>query len=114
MIPSWDYHALALKNWPGWDKADNEEPYHIRLDHIMGDGKSSKELAFEFDDISQGRFYYRDITQSGLPFVNLGKPYQSLFVFQYASDFKRFNDMRNYEDQTQIPLLPRTKRNRRH
>lgn len=90
LIPALDYHELVLSNWPGWDKPDGKEPAFVRFECTKGEGRQSREIAFEFDDLSQGRFYYRDFTDDAMPFVNVGETYRSMFVFQYASDCEKF------------------------
>lgn len=88
-----DYYKLALAGWPGWDKPNGSEPPMTGLSHKAGVGKSSRELAIEFDDIAEGKFYYRDFTDSGIPIVSDGEVYRSQFTFQYASDFEKFNKL---------------------
>lgn len=91
MIPSWDYYDLVHIKWPGWNKDPHtEQPYFSRFSIIKGTAKSSYEIANEWDDITQGNFWYRDFTDSGLPFVDDGEKYETLFVFQFKEDWEKF------------------------
>lgn len=90
MLRMADYYKLVLADWPGWHKPHGSEPPTIGFSCKMGVGKSSREIAIEFDDIAEGNFYYRDFTDSGIPIVSDGEVYRSQFVFQYLSDFEKF------------------------
>jgi hypothetical protein len=92
MIPGDEYQALSLARFPGWHKVEGV-PHSIQLEHIHDKGKSSKEIATEWDDLSAGCFYYRDITQSHLPMVDRGERYKSLFVFQFKEDMITFKSL---------------------
>ena len=92
LIPALDYHELTLSNWPGWDKLNNEEPAYVRFECTKGNGRQSRDIAIEFDDMAEGRFYYRGFTGDAMPFVKNGETYQSMFVFQYATDFEKFKN----------------------
>lgn len=84
MIPSWDFYDIQLSGYPGW------EPRSIIQEHRKGVGKSSRDQAIEWDDISRGNFHYRDWTESGMPFLSTGEPYRSIFTFQFVGDYMRF------------------------
>lgn len=92
MIPGFDYHKLAVLDWPGWDKINEGCPAYVQFVCVKGNGQSSREVAIEFDDMAEGQFYYRDFTNSGLPFVEKNESYRSLFVFQRFSDFEKFKN----------------------
>ena len=47
----------------------------------------------KFDDKAKGLFYYRDWTESSLPFVEEGEIYMSGFWFQKLSDAKHFQEL---------------------
>lgn len=91
MIPSWDWHKLVLAGWPGW-VVDNAlgEPNFATLEIVKGTDKSSRDIAIEWDDLSEGQFYYRDYTKSSLPFIDEGEMYKSIFCFQYLRDAVKF------------------------
>lgn len=90
MIQSSDYYKLSLVGWPGWDKLERDEPPFVMLTHTHGDGKSSRDLAIEFDDVASMKFWYRDFTDSGIPIVRDGDVYCSMFVFQSIDDMVKF------------------------
>jgi hypothetical protein len=84
-IPSWDWYPLVFAKWPDWEKEGDFPPF-VELIITKGKGKSSHEMAVEFDDIAQGNFYWRDWTDSGLPFVDKGESYKSCFWFEFVFD----------------------------
>lgn len=89
LIPSTEWHTLALDNFPGWNKHGGS-PRHFYLKHVHGKTSSSREIATEWDDISGGNFWYRDMTKSGLPFVDGDEVYHSCFCFQFEEDWTKF------------------------
>lgn len=89
MIPVWEYHDIWRTGFPEWEK-DEDGPAHILFRVVKGLQRSSREIAIEWDGLAEGEFYYRDITQSGIPFVRDGAAYKSLFVFQYRRDLEKF------------------------
>ena len=94
LIPSSEYHKLVLSKWPGWDTKSGE-PYYVTFPIVKGKNKSSRDIAIEWDDISKGRFWYRDYTEDSMPFVENGETYNTMFVFQYKSDFLKFEEIYN-------------------
>jgi len=92
-LGSSDFYDIQFNGYIGWDKIDNKEPYFVMLEIIKNKDKSSHEMAVEFDDISHGNFYWRDWTESSLPFVDDGDIYWSGFTFQFAEDAKRFVEL---------------------
>lgn len=93
MITSWDYYELVHLEWPGWNKDPNtNQPYFSNFSILKGTQKSSREIAIEWDDLSEGNFWHRDFTESGLPFVDDGESYNTMFVFQFKRDWERFEE----------------------
>lgn len=92
MVLLWDWYPIVFDKFPGWEM-DGEEPYSEKLIVTNGVGKSSREMAIAFDDVAAGRFYYRDWTDSGLPFVDGGESYRSAFWFQTKADRDKFREM---------------------
>lgn len=89
LLPQTRFNELFLDGMPGWDK--NEHGIHgVRLPFSKGNGPSSHNIAVWWDDLAVGQFYYRDFTDSGLPFVDEGEVYASSFYFQFHSDAIRF------------------------
>lgn len=86
LITTEDYHNIALSGFPGWDAKD------LTFEIVKGQRKSSRDIAIEWDDISECRFYYRDFTNDALPFVREGATYRSGFVFQCESDYHKFKE----------------------
>lgn len=89
LISTSEYLLVSLNNWAGWDR-EKGEPISICCIHISGSGKQSRDIAIEFDDIAEGKFYYRDYTESSIPIVKDGETYESIFVFQDQSDVIKF------------------------
>lgn len=94
-LASSDFYDIQFEGFKGWDKEKDkynmwEEPYQVSFQIIKGQDKSSREIAIEFDDISHGLFWTRDWTESGLPFVDGGEVYHTIFVFQFKEDWERF------------------------
>lgn len=93
-IPSWDWHDLALAQppFPGWELDDEGgSPWFVLHELVRGETES-RTMAIEFDDISEGAFYYRDWTSSGIPFLNDGEVYWSGFWFQLKTDAIAFQE----------------------
>ena len=105
-ISSDDFYSIHFNNYLGWDKINDKTPYYVLLETIKGKDKSSHKIGVEFDDISHGNFYWRDWTQSSLPFIDSGEVYWSGFSFQFVEDAKKFvelyggkgNWMNDYEE----------------
>lgn len=99
-IVNWDWlkkvpidlwHDLAIKGWPDWERDEGKDnPCFAMLVVTKGKDRSSRDRAIEFDDIAEGPFYYRDWTDSGLPFVADGETYKSGFWFALRSDRDKF------------------------
>lgn len=98
---TWHWHEVSFARYPGWDlegprpdlqpgERDRRNPPFVKLTHVHGKGRSSSELAIAWDDIAVGRFYTRDWTKSGIPFVRDGETYWSGWWFEYAADRDRF------------------------
>lgn len=83
MIPSWVYHH----------KPDNF-PFGVKLSTTSGTDESSHALAARWDDLAQDIFWYRDVTRDvtddGLPFINTGETYNSIFRFRTDAERARF------------------------
>lgn len=92
----WDWHDICLKGWPGWElDPSTKAPHFTNLTVTHKSSKSSRDRAIEFDDLSEGRFYYRDWTDSGLPFVEEGEVYRSQFCFEKKADKEKFDKTLN-------------------
>lgn len=90
----WDWHDLAFRGYPGWGRpSGSDSPFAVHLTVVSGRDKSSREIAVEWDDVAEGRFYYRDWTESGIPFVGEGEQYRSAFWFQFERDRERFLEL---------------------
>ncbi len=93
-VPIDVFYQLSVTGFPGWDKGpgkDTVPSLHFRTK--KGEQASSRELAIAFDDIAEGEFYYRDWTDSGLPFVEDGEIYQSRFYFAVFADLVHFENL---------------------
>lgn len=96
MIPSWDWHGLVLARWPGWIvNSEVESPNFVTFEIVNEVDKSSREIAVEWDDLSEGQFHYRDYTKYSLPFVSKGEMYKAIFYFQYEQDAIKFAEKYN-------------------
>lgn len=84
-IPVWDFPRLSAR----WQKVNHTDCPFVSLAMKRG-YVDSRKIAIEFDDIATGKCYYRDWTESGLPFVNEGETYQSGFWFEKLSDAQEF------------------------
>ena len=87
-VSSW--HSLSYDNWPGWDKGVEGHTLQAELVIKYGEGKSGYKIAVEVDDWCRGQFYYRDLTKSGLPILDQGERYITVFYFQLTADYLRF------------------------
>jgi hypothetical protein len=92
-IPSRSFYQLSIENFPNWEKPNGHNPKTVWLSIIKGLDKSSRIIAIEFDEISQGNFYYRDWTKSGLPFIDDREQYDAIFSFQFISDAEKFHEL---------------------
>lgn len=90
MIPSWDFNSLSIKGYPGWEMTARDKPFFVMQEITKGAGKSSRQMAIEFDDIANGNFYYRDWTADALPFVEDGETHWTGFWFQNERDARKF------------------------
>ena len=95
MLYGWVYNDLYLEGLPGWDLGVGGYQLEQMCHHVMGEGKQSRDIAIEFDDVCAGMFYYADKTD-GIPFVRDGEEYASFFSFQLTQDYLLFNEM--FED----------------
>jgi len=93
LLPIDIFYKIVLNDYAGWDKTDKNLPLSIDVILTKKETKSSRELAIEFDDISEGSFYYRDYMNSGLPFADDGEKYHSVFTFQFLSDVIKFKEL---------------------
>ena len=94
----WNWHRISLDGWPGWDLIGvgtdpQPHPPFVRLTIVKGHDRPSRKIALEWDDLAEGRFYYRDWTQDGLPFVHGGETYFAGFWFQKRTDAVRFAEL---------------------
>jgi hypothetical protein len=91
----WDWHAVALDGWPGWERTNDEgrNPHwvSVRVRHKLD--PSTHEMSSRFDDVAEAAFYNRDHTKSGLPFCSDGEEYRGSFWFQTRADAERFRLM---------------------
>jgi hypothetical protein len=86
LLPSQTYYSLELDGWPGWEKPNGESVTTISFTIVKGHGKESRDMALLWDDQGHGQFWYRDFTDSGLPYVEDGEEYRSRFWFQFRDD----------------------------
>lgn len=93
LIGSLEWHNLVSIGWPGWDLDTTKEPHYTYLYSTFGKGKQSRDYAIQFDDISQGSFWYRDYTENNLPIIRNGDNYSSRFAFQFKADKDKFEEM---------------------
>jgi len=95
-LPSWVWHNIAINNYKkwktGWDVVDNNPPFVLLLLTRKDGDIESAEIAKELDDIAKGMFYYRDWTNSSLPYVSKDEKYMSGFWFQKLHDAISFNE----------------------
>jgi hypothetical protein len=97
MLPGWEFYQRALSKprpYPGWDRDENDEPCFVMLELTRGTGNviESRSMAVEWDDITEGEFYYRDWTSSGIPTVDEGEAYWAGFWFQRKTDAVKFQE----------------------
>lgn len=85
MIPSWEWHKISFNYYPEWELVD-KNPSFVKLAIKKGTDRSSRDIAIEWDDISEGLFYYRDWTEDTFPIVHDKEIYWSGFWFQYKED----------------------------
>ena len=90
-----DYTDLALNGYPGWETKDQgggwgKAPPTVHLAIKNKVDKSSDDIACEWDDVSEGRFYNRDQSRDGYVFVGEGEYYDAYFYFQKLSDAVAF------------------------
>jgi hypothetical protein len=80
-----DFYKLVLRGLPGWENLDRSARDKVVptvwVTIVKGNGKSSHQMASEWDDVAQTSFYYRDFTTSGLPFAKDGETYWAQFCF---------------------------------
>ena len=94
MVASWDMDKLSLAIWRGddtdWDKCREGYPPGVFLELTYKEGEQSRDLAVWADDTSEGLFHYRDWTNDGIPFLDDGETYWSMFTFQKRKDALEF------------------------
>lgn len=108
----WDWHEVVQDGYPGWDLVgegiDIDEALRERVVVALAGGghhkhppfvklaiknkvdKSSEDISREFDDIATGRFYSRDWSRQGSPFVHDGEVYDAGWWFQKREDAYTF------------------------
>lgn len=86
-----EFYKLALDGFPNWDKPNGTEPVELRRSIVHNVDRSSHDIAVEVDDWCEGKFYFRDFTTSGLPFVDDGEVYQCVFIFEKECDVVEFD-----------------------
>jgi hypothetical protein len=89
----WDWHEACCKNYPGWDLVESggtRHPPFVKLVIRNKKDKSSEDITREWDDLAKGRFYSRDWTDSGIPFVSDGEVYTAGFWFEKKEDAYEF------------------------
>ena len=84
LLPRDIFYGLQYNNFPGWQKIDGK-PHFIRIECIRGHF-DSRSIAVALDDVACFQFYYRDWTESNLPFVERGEKYAAGFWLQAESD----------------------------
>ncbi len=94
------WHALVHGGYPTWERSEEnpDVPPFVQLTITKGEGRSSRDLAVAFDDIAQANFYYRDWTDSGLPFIKDKESYRSCFWFALRSDRENFLELLRITD----------------
>lgn len=92
MVASLEYHMAASKELPGWDRDSDGKQFQLNLRVVKGKTMSSHTVACQWDDLATERFYYRDWTDSGLPFVDDGGQYMTGFVFARRMDYELFRE----------------------
>jgi len=91
LLPSQTYYKLELDGWPGWEKCSLDCVSTVSFSIKKGTDDSSKDIAVRWDDMGRGQFWYRDYTESGLPFAEDGEEYNSRFWFQFRDDAEKFH-----------------------
>ncbi len=91
----WDWSDIALDGYPGWDLVDPggghaRHPPCVKLAIRNEVDKSSTDISREFDDLATGRFYSRDWSREGSPFVHPGEIYDAGWWFQKTEDAYTF------------------------
>lgn len=90
-----DWPQIVFARYPGWDLVESIEgrdlqPPFVKLAIRRGADKPFQEIMREFDDVAVGRFYGRDFTRDGSPFVQEGDAYEAGFWFQRREDAHAF------------------------
>lgn len=92
-LPSWDFYKIQLDGYPSWERGPDGEVGFVYLRLKKGKTKSSRDIAIAFDDIAQGNFYYRDHTDSSMPWLDKDEIYHSSFLFAKQEDKDRFLEL---------------------
>ena len=91
----WDWHTVCLDGYRGWEIERDGCPAFVRLAHVRGSGEvESHVLCKDWDDVAKGRFYQRDWTDDGIPFVRKGDTYWSGWWFETLAERDRFLEWR--------------------
>ena len=95
---SWDWHEVTIAGYPEWDLVDvgasnDKRPPFVKLTIRNKVDKSSEDISLEFDDVATGRFYSRDWSREGSPFVRDGEIYDAGWWFQKRDDAYKFVKM---------------------
>lgn len=95
----WDWTDVVLAKYQGW-QIDMEQkrwpdrtPAFVKLTHVRRSSRhevESRVLCVAWDDVAEVRFYQRDWTDDGIPFVRDGDTYWSGWWFQTCTDRDRF------------------------
>lgn len=90
-----DWYEVARDGYPGWDLVDpggghDRHPPCVKLAIKNSVDKSSTDICREFDDLAAGRFYSRDWSREGSPFVRDGEIYDAGWWFQKREDAYAF------------------------
>lgn len=91
----WDWYDVAHDGYPGWDLVapgggNDRHPPFVKLAIKNKTDKSSEDISREFDDVAVGRFYSRDWSREGSPFVRDGEVYDAGWWFQKREDAYTF------------------------
>lgn len=89
MIPVKAYVKLSLIGLPGWNLSPEGDELTRWCHFYYSRPNPSRSTAIAIDDWCLGMFYYADKT-GGIPFLDEGDEYASIFSFQLLTDFRTF------------------------